>query len=176
VRTSDRFEDRMRVDGEDLIVPKSMRALPAICCRCGGESSGEPLALTFKWHEPVYYGALLLGLVPYIVIGAIMSKHHRLVVHLCHAHQSERRKRMIVGYAALPLLAISFCLVVRPRGLGGLIVVLAIFALMLVGLFTAARASRVLVVRHMDGLETLFSGASTKLLSARAESLAKVFE
>lgn len=176
MRANVRSAEKMYIERGELVVPKSLRTLPTVCCRCGGAASGQPLLQTFKWHEPVYYGTLLLGVVPYIIIGALMSKHHRLEIHLCDEHRRERTQRMRAGYGVIPLVTISTCLITKPRGLGGLLFVLALFALMIAGFVVAARASNVLAVKYMDAFESRFAGASPEILSAASRGLAKVFE
>ena len=166
----------IHMEGEELVVPSTVLALPEICCRCGSDACSEKVPQLFSWHHPGFYAAILLGFIPYLFVGQLVSKHHRLQVSLCAEHARKRRFVMIAGYALALVTGIGAWLFI-PRGKTGGLVALGVVALaFLIGYFMARRAERILGVMHIDDDESRFVGAAPELVAAARTALAAIRE
>jgi hypothetical protein len=61
--------------------------LPPVCLRCGAPATMTK-AKQFRWYPSWVNILILVGLLPYIIVAAIMTKRMRIAVPLCAAHRS----------------------------------------------------------------------------------------
>ncbi|HEY7313795.1 MAG TPA: hypothetical protein VH643_30880 [Gemmataceae bacterium] len=81
--------------------------LPEICMKCGAPSSVRKNK-TFSWYPPWVGVLLLAGLVPYLIVAAIVTKRCRVEVPLCDQHKSHwLMRQLLVLLSLLGLLALG---------------------------------------------------------------------
>lgn len=61
-------------------------ALPPVCMRCGAPATLTK-AKRFRWYPSWVNILILVGLLPYIIVAAIMTKRMRVAAPLCDAHR-----------------------------------------------------------------------------------------
>ena len=81
--------------------------LPEICMKCGAPSSVHKNK-TFSWYPPWVGVLLLAGLIPYLIVAAIVTKRCRVEVPLCDQHKSHwLMRQLLVLLSLLGLLALG---------------------------------------------------------------------
>jgi hypothetical protein len=160
-----------------LVVPSQLRALPHACVYCGARTSAPQLARTFTWHHEGWYLTVLLGVIPYLIVAAIVRKKHVLALSLCEAHRKARLRRMLVGYVGLPFFGVALLA-------GAAFIPGVSFALtsgvsvtcIAAGVMVGRRARHVLEVIRIDARDTRLRNVSREILEAGVEQVARVFE
>ncbi len=86
--------------GNHLIVGHAA-VLPAICIKCGRPAEPQPVNRRFRWHPPWMYVLIIVGLLIYVIVAAIASKHISIKLPLCRRHGEKYRT---LGWASAILL------------------------------------------------------------------------
>jgi hypothetical protein len=81
------------------------RGLPGVCMQCGAQAWSQK-AKTFSWCPPWTGVLILAGLLPYVIVVAILTK--RMTVHapLCDEHKNHWAWRNWVLWLGLVILAV----------------------------------------------------------------------
>jgi hypothetical protein len=99
--------------------------LPELCMVCG-EPAETHVKKNFSWFPPWVSVTILLGLIPYVIIAAILTKRMSVGVTLCARHRGHFWKRTLViwlallGWLALSVAAFVIAAALAPKnGPGG---------------------------------------------------------
>lgn len=77
-----------------------VRDLPELCMKCGAPPSVRK-SKNFSWY-PSWVGVLLLaGLIPYVIVAAILTKKCRVEVPLCDRHKNHWLMRQLLVLLSL---------------------------------------------------------------------------
>jgi hypothetical protein len=77
--------------------------LPLVCMRCGGAADGYKSKL-FSWSPPWISLFLLLGVLPFLILIAALTRRVRIEVPLCEAHRGHWIGRALfvwLGFASM---------------------------------------------------------------------------
>lgn len=162
----------LRMEGSTLIVPRETMALPHACARCGNEPSGEPVFVSFRYHEAHVYLWVLLWVVPYFLFAPFSTPTHPLYLSLCEPHRRERARRRRFLALLIPVAALigSAALFVLDSSVAPW-VLLPVTAIVLGTVIAFRRVDEVLKCTGIDAVESRFEGASPRLLDAPASPL-----
>lgn len=122
-------------------------ALPDRCIKCNTPAEGFSVVQHVRWHNPRAYLTLLLGLVVYVVVALLISKHATVGIPLCPAHRRLRRNLRLAALASLfgfPALAVAL-VDVSPAAFD---VCLISFVLAPLALLVASNVARVAHIDH----------------------------
>lgn len=110
-------EAQMWWDGRDLVCPAQAQ-LPNRCVKCGDVGDGQALRIRLRWHHPIVWLFVLLGLFPYVIAAAIATKETYVDLFLCPVHRRRRRVRVRFTWliAAVALAWIAFAVGMEPGG------------------------------------------------------------
>jgi hypothetical protein len=82
------------------------KQLPELCMRCG-EPATTHKSRNFAWVPPWVIVTIVAGLLPYIIVAAVLTKRMRVSVPLCDAHKNHWRIRsLIILLAFVAILAL----------------------------------------------------------------------
>ena len=152
--------------GNEMYVPQSATALPAVCVKCGRPASVLQKK-TYYWHTPWLYLLILIGLLVYAVAAICVRKKMMLNVPLCAEHAGKLRNLKITT----AVLLIGFL----PVGIAGSMLGeayvgwawLAALAMFLAGLVSWVMVGRCyLTPKHIDASYARFRGPCAQFLRA----------
>lgn len=92
-----------RADGAILDVPVHGANLPPICCKCGVRHDIRARLANLTWVHPLAYAGLLGGLLPMLIMVAVMQKRATITLPICGA--CDRRWTQGVVLRLLAILA-----------------------------------------------------------------------
>jgi hypothetical protein len=70
--------------------------LPPVCLKCGAEAE-HYVKRTFQWYPPWVLATMLAGLIPWMVLAAVLTKKMTVYAPLCRQHRSYFTMRMLWG-------------------------------------------------------------------------------
>ena len=85
-------------DDECLIVPKNA-ALAGYCVKCNAPADFL-LRRHLRWHRPIYYWWLLVGIFFYFLVALVKIQKGHVYVALCPIHRRQRRRYMLIAWMA----------------------------------------------------------------------------
>ncbi|MGF1578322.1 MAG: hypothetical protein ACFCD0_03045 [Gemmataceae bacterium] len=93
---------RVELDREDVYEGR----LPDICIVCGDHADDE-VRKSFHWTPPWTAVLILVGLLPYVVVAAILSKRMTVYAPVCHFHRGHWRSRSLLVWLGLLFFLVS---------------------------------------------------------------------
>lgn len=172
----------IRVEGEQLVIARSVTALPHCCLMCGEPADGPPMNHTFRWYSSWWLLLFFVcGMWLFLILLAV-QKSHPLQIGLCAAHRTRRGRRMYGGYGGGLLGFVGSCVLFgfasgesSNSGLAMLGVALFGFAVSFALIIMASRAQRIVRPVRIDDVETRLRGVSLRLADAQLASVAATF-
>jgi hypothetical protein len=96
--------------------------LPHVCMRCGGPATVKK-RYAFTWHPLWTYLLLFAGLIPYIVVAAVLTERARCYVLLCDQHKRHWLIRTLIVWGGffgmIVVIGLAFLLMVTFTPQGG---------------------------------------------------------
>lgn len=132
--------------------------------------AGLHLKRNLYCHHPLWFAALLLGALPYVVVALVVRRHAVVNVGLCSRHRAVRRRDLAIAWA-LGLLAVvgfflGFALLDSPQQqpLAPLVIIGSPVVLVAACIWGIARTS-VLRARKIDRQPAWLRGAGPEFLA-----------
>ena len=72
--------------------------LPARCVKCNAPTEAAPIKRNLYWHPPLYYLALLVNVIVYVIVAMLVRKRSTAMVFICPEHRAQRRNAIIVAW------------------------------------------------------------------------------
>jgi hypothetical protein len=163
-------EDAWR-DGNVLVVRKG-GILPDRCIKCNAPAAGIRNGRTLYWHSPWLYLLLFAGLLPFLIVAAIVQHKIQLQVGLCRRHRSRRRWMMACGaLSVVGGIALMIEIAGRPRLAVDLsrFGIIGGFLMIFAGAACAYYADRLVTPRRIDEQFAWIRGACREYLAELPE-------
>ncbi len=74
--------------------------LPPVCMKCGAPSTTVKIR-KFQWYPPWVIVFVFLGVWPFVIVAAIMTKRQRVEIPFCEQHKSHFLYRVLIGLGGL---------------------------------------------------------------------------
>jgi hypothetical protein len=140
-------------------------SLPHRCLICNDSSIAFSKLLKFTWQPNWVYFLLFAGLIPLLIVSAILSKKTKIEIHLCYEHNAQRKKNLLIRFLSC-LFAILF--LIGSCFLGEIYILIGFIIFIILIIVASILGNKATIIRPVKvfGDRTYYKGAGTEFLNS----------